>query len=183
MSGLRITDPKALKRLIDKGFIGKDKEALLTSIVKPKAKRRSAADSGFSALIPVMPADILYQAVVRRFGRLYEGGEVVYELECHFDKKYRLDIALPAFKLGLELDGWESHGKYLSGFQRDRAKSLSFERRGWRIVRFSNAQVKHELTDLIYAIEQILSFCEYTPELSQKVRQVNFDKSVFEVLK
>lgn len=182
MAGIRITDKVTLERLIAKGMVKGDRSSVMAALAPAQKRKQKRTDSALLCpLTPTEPAHILYQAVVRRFGRLYDGGQAVFELECHFDKRYRLDIAMPIYRVGIELDGWQYHGKTLSGFQRDREKSLSFERRGWRVIRFSTAQVKNELVDVITAIEEILSFCQADLAMAKQVRQTGFDKSVLEL--
>ena len=87
-------------------------------------------------------------------------------------------MAMPRFKLGIEMDGWEFHGKYLKDFKRDRAKSLWFERRGWRVIRVSNEQVRNQMLDVCQAIEDILSFCPFYPDVGSVI-QVGFDYSEY----
>lgn len=177
MSGLRITDAKEISRLISKGLI---KDHTTTEKYLKATKKIQKQDVGFCLIPPKEPAHVLYQAIVGEFGRLYDGGDAVFELSFpHFKRKYRADTALPAYRVVIELDGWQYHGRTLSGFQRDREKSLEFERRGWRVIRFSNKQVKHELIDVIAAIRDVVSHCDYRPELKAKVKPVAFDRSVF----
>lgn len=57
-----------------------------------------------------------------------------------------------------EMDGWQYHGKTLSGFKKDRKKQLLFCRRGWLLFRISNEQVREELDDVIEAVEEAMSY-------------------------
>lgn len=127
---------------------------------KPRRPQSEAELYGLESCVvpPVMPADILYQALVRRWGRFATGGEVVWELEPFPGSRYRLDAALPRFQCGVEMDGWQYHGKTLEGFQKSRAKQLFFSRRGWLFFQVSNDQVKNELDDVIEAIAEGLSY-------------------------
>jgi hypothetical protein len=65
------------------------------------------------------------------------------------------------------------------GSSRDRNKSLWFERRGWRIVRFSARQVNYSLQDTILAIEQIIGYCHEYEAGSWLIKQQSFDRSEF----
>lgn len=123
---------------------------------KPK-KRDEVAVQTFCPLPPVEPADRLYQALAQKWGRFYSGGEVVWELQPFQDSGYRLDASLPNFRVGLELDGWQYHGKTLSGFKKDRKKQLLFCRRGWILFRISNEQVREELEDVIAAVAEAIT--------------------------
>lgn len=177
MSGLRIKDPKELDRLIKKGLIKNQAEAK-AAIAKPKSKK--IIETVFCSLPPAEPSVRLYRAVVAHYGRFYEGGEAVYELTFpELKRKYRIDIGLPAYKLLIEVDGWQSHGMTLSGFQRDREKSLEFERKGWRVIRFSNKQIKESLPDVLQAIAEVLTHCTYEEKLKSCVSQTKFDRSEF----
>lgn len=72
---------------------------------KPKRPANEAELLGlpFSPVPPENPADFLYQAMVRRWGRYYSGGEVVWELKPFSDNGYRLDVALPSWRIGCEI--------------------------------------------------------------------------------
>lgn len=58
----------------------------------------------------------------------------------HTVGRYRLDFAVPQHKIGIELDGYEHHSSR-SQFTRDRERQRKLENDGWRIVRFSGAEV------------------------------------------
>jgi hypothetical protein len=103
-----------------------------------------------------MPADILYQAMVRRWGRFHNGGEVVWELQPFTGSGYRLDAAVPRRLIGVELDGWQFHGRTLDGFKKDRQKQLEFCRRGWLLFRVSNEQVRNDLDNVLDAIGEAI---------------------------
>ena len=57
-------------------------------------------------------------------------------------RRYRLDIAFPAERLCVEVDGWEWHGKYKGDFQRDRERQNLLTRHGWRILRFTAKDIR-----------------------------------------
>ncbi len=187
MAGIRITDKAMVDELIKKGLIKGDQISVAQQSIQGGGQKVQSSGvklppASVTGLIPTAPADILYQAVVRRFGRFYEGGLAVYELEFPFDsRKLRADIAMPEYRLVLELDGWASHGKTLNGFKRDRAKSLTFERRGWSVVRFSNEQIRSDLPDVLLAVEQILGYRQRDKSLRDFVKPTGFDRSVFVV--
>lgn len=56
------------------------------------------------------------------------------------------------------MDGWQYHGKTLSGFKEDRKKQLLFCRRGWLLFRISNEQVRESLDDVVAAVEEAMTF-------------------------
>jgi len=125
---------------------------------RKKSKPNNAPDPSCCTIPPVQPADQLYQALVRRWGRFYSGGEVVWELQPFDDSGVRLDAALVNHRIGLEMDGWQFHGKTLSGFKKDRKKQLLFCRRGWLLFRISNEQVREELDDVVSAVEEAMTY-------------------------
>ncbi|MEU1449884.1 DUF559 domain-containing protein [Streptomyces mirabilis] len=54
--------------------------------------------------------------------------------------RYRIDFALPAKKIGIELDGYAWHSSR-EAFTKDRERQRALELDGWRIIRFSGAEV------------------------------------------
>jgi len=54
--------------------------------------------------------------------------------------KYFLDFAMPAIKLGMEIDGLAYHNGQES-FMRDRKRQREIESQGWRIVRFAAKEI------------------------------------------
>ena len=54
---------------------------------------------------------------------------------------YEVDFCWPEERLIVETDGYEHHGTR-AAFERDRAKDARLAARGWRVVRFTNAQVR-----------------------------------------
>lgn len=67
------------------------------------------------------------------------------------DRKLELDIAIPKYMIGVEVDGWQFHGKHLSSHSRDREKQNLLQVNGWMILRFS---IKH-LKDDEYCVNTI----------------------------
>lgn len=172
MSSLRIKSARDLKQMRESKMLGDRAanriERELESAQQAAQKRGlgaskqpskpALAEQTLCSLPPVQPADLLYQALVRRWGRFYSGGEVVWELQPFSDSGVRLDAALVNYRIGLEMDGWQYHGKTLSGFKKDRKKQLLFCRRGWLLFRISNEQVREELDDVIEAVDEAMSY-------------------------
>ncbi|UPZ27689.1 DUF559 domain-containing protein [Streptomyces sp. LRE541] len=71
-----------------------------------------------------------------------------------FDGRYRIDFALPDDKIGIELDGytWHSNPK---AFTQDRARQRELELHGWRIIRFSGAEVNSDAGDCVRQAAQL----------------------------
>lgn len=72
-------------------------------------------------------------------------------------RKFRIDIAFKQAKLGVEVDGWSSHGRTLSGFKKDKARQNLLVVHGWRILRFTNDDVKNHLPETLSMIELALN--------------------------
>ena len=56
---------------------------------------------------------------------------------------YRVDFCWPEQRLIVETDGYEHHGTR-AAFERDRAKDAQLTVRGWRVLRFTEPQVRDE---------------------------------------
>lgn len=54
--------------------------------------------------------------------------------------RYRIDFALPAKKIGIELDGYAWHSSR-EAFTKDRERQRNLEMNGWRIIRFSGSEI------------------------------------------
>ncbi|AQP46421.1 hypothetical protein BW730_01440 [Tessaracoccus aquimaris] len=67
-------------------------------------------------------------------------------------KSYRIDIALPDIKLGLELDGATFHDTD-AAFHTDRRRDRALARGGWQIIRFT-AQSLDEIEGTVLSIRQ-----------------------------
>lgn len=51
------------------------------------------------------------------------------------NRKFEIDFALPDLKVGIEVDGWQYHGKHKESFLRDRDKDYFLAVNGWQILR------------------------------------------------
>lgn len=120
-----------------------------------KLKELKNAPLNYENFPSKVPQVILYRAIVSRFGLFINKGEAVYELKGILDnRKFEADIALPRYRVAIEMDGWESHGKSLAGFKRDREKWLLFATEGWLVLPISREQIDKRLDDVIDMISQ-----------------------------
>lgn len=95
------------------------------------------------------PHDILWDAVSARL----EGA--VREFKGAIpDRKHRIDIAIPAVRLAIEVDGWEWHGKHKGDFTRDRVRQNLLTQHGWRILRFTAGQIRKDVAECVDMIER-----------------------------
>lgn len=118
-----------------------------------KLKEFINAPLNYELLPPALPQVILFRALVPHFGLYSNKGDLVYELKDVIPgRKFEVDIALPRYKVAIEMDGWESHGKYLAGFKRDREKWLLFATEGWLVLPISREQIIDELENTISMI-------------------------------
>ena len=67
----------------------------------------------------------------------------------------RFDLAWPDHGLGIEVDGWESHGTR-SSFQDDRARDRALQLRGWRVLRYTWDEVTAESEAMVEEIRRAL---------------------------
>ena len=73
-----------------------------------------------------------------------EGLQPVPEHRFHPTRKWRIDVALPSESLAIEIDGgtW-SGGRHVrgAGFVKDMEKHNALTELGWRLLRYTPAQV------------------------------------------
>ena len=70
-------------------------------------------------------------------------------------RKYELDFADTTTQIGVEVDGWEFHGKHKAGFARDRAKDRLLTLAGWAVLRFTAKEILHEMPDVLATIHAL----------------------------
>ncbi|CAN5601148.1 type IV toxin-antitoxin system AbiEi family antitoxin domain-containing protein [soil metagenome] len=59
-----------------------------------------------------------------------------------------LDLAYPAHRVGIELDGWEHHGQR-GAFDHDRSRRNDLTLLGWQIFNFTSSTTDHELESVV----------------------------------
>jgi very-short-patch-repair endonuclease len=67
------------------------------------------------------------------------------EVEFHESRKWRFDLAYPKEKLAIEIEGLTSDGgrhQRIAGYSEDLVKYNAAVLKGWRVLRFTPAQVK-----------------------------------------
>lgn len=97
------------------------------------------------------PHDILWEAVTA----VLDGVEREFENAVP-GRKYRLDIAVPAARLAVEVDGWEWHGKHKGDFTRDRERQNLLTIHGWRILRFTAGQIRKDVAGCVELIRKAI---------------------------
>lgn len=68
-------------------------------------------------------------------------------------RKFRIDIAFLSEGLAVEMDGWQYHAKYLEDFKRDRRRQNLLVTHGWRVLRFTAADIHQDLAGCLELIE------------------------------
>jgi very-short-patch-repair endonuclease len=71
-------------------------------------------------------------------------------------RRFRLDIGIPEYRLAIEVDGWEFHGKFKEGFHKDREKQNLLTEHNWRILRFTAKEIYSNLEGCIETIRRTL---------------------------
>lgn len=97
------------------------------------------------------PQRRLWEAVKRRYPNAEQDKRGLIE-----GRRYIADILLDEYRLVIEVDGWEFHGKYKSGFQRDREKDRAFMLAGYRICRFSAGEILKDVEGVLDTLEKVI---------------------------
>ncbi len=130
-------------------------EKKITNSFGGKQKPTSIDVPVYSEFPPAFPQTILFLALVEKYGRFFNSGDAIYELKDIIPgRKFEADIALPNFKVVIEMDGWKDHGKSLAGFKRDREKWLLFATHGWLVIPISREQIVKDLENVIELIDK-----------------------------
>jgi very-short-patch-repair endonuclease len=69
---------------------------------------------------------------------------------------YLIDFHWPASRLLVETDGYATHGHRLA-FESDRARDADLQSRGYSVLRFTDAQLKHEPLLVVARITRVLT--------------------------
>jgi very-short-patch-repair endonuclease len=67
--------------------------------------------------------------------------------------KYRIDLALPAYKIAIECDGRAYHSTFEQK-ARDRRKDAYLRKHGWKVLRFTGRSIYRDLSKVIARIEK-----------------------------
>jgi very-short-patch-repair endonuclease len=88
---------------------------------------------------PESPIETKFLAACRKLG-----APVLRDLvPQHPVAGYRIDFALPARKIGIELDGFATHSS-TADIENDRRRQRDLEGRGWYIIRFGGREVNRD---------------------------------------
>jgi hypothetical protein len=121
------------------------KVAAITPTGKAVGRRRTAPRGA-------TPHDLLWEAV-----SLVHPGVTREYPDAVPGRGFRIDIALPAIRLSIEVDGWEFHGKHKGDFERDRSRQNLLTIHGWRILRFSAGTIRRDIAGVLDVIGQTVA--------------------------
>jgi G:T-mismatch repair DNA endonuclease (very short patch repair protein) len=79
-----------------------------------------------------------------------------YEVRCRGRLVGRVDLAWPAVKLAVEVDGFAFHADRAS-YRRDRRRLNALELAGWRVLRFSWEDVMHDAAYVVASVTAALA--------------------------
>lgn len=89
------------------------------------------------------PAVVLYRTCVKKWGRYFDGGEVVWELTIANPRRFSFDLALPRYRIAIEFDGFQYHSTKDS-IKRDHEKTEQIATLGWLLFRIGKSRVMDE---------------------------------------
>lgn len=72
------------------------------------------------------------------------------------DRQFRIDFALPAYKIAIEFDGYRSHGISRKGFSSGLARQNLIMCAGWRFLRYTLKDVRDRLDFVLEQIESAI---------------------------
>jgi len=73
--------------------------------------------------------------------------------------RYRIDFAVPAFNVAIEIDGHDYH-KSKDQRTRDAKRERVLEREGWRVIRFTGSEVYHDAKKCVQEVIAMLETIE-----------------------
>lgn len=117
---------------------------------KPKRDRASHR-SGNGVLSP--PQELLWNWCRRELGGY---GPVAEYQGAVPGRKFRLDIAFPEHRLGVEVDGWQFHGQHLSAHRKDRERTRLLTIHGWRLLPFTAGEVMRDAQACVADVRRAL---------------------------
>lgn len=72
-------------------------------------------------------------------------------------RKFELDLALRALRLGVEVDGWQFHGKHKESFLRDRDKDYLLTLQGWVSIRVQAGLIVSDPEEAMNRVRRFLA--------------------------
>lgn len=98
-----------------------------------------------------LPQERLFRALKEHFG-----ARVHHEFAGAVPgRKYRIDIAIPDARLGIECDGFRFH-RSLEAFKSDRRRRNDLEIHGWRILNYFPEQIFKDIEGIVEQVAKAL---------------------------
>jgi very-short-patch-repair endonuclease len=117
---------------------------------KPAPKGRKGIPRG-----PSVPQQRLWALVKARFPEAEEEKAGLVP-----GRRYTVDIVIERLRLAIEVDGWVHHGKFKSGFKRDREKDRALLLAGFRVLRFYAGEILKEPETVMKTLEDVVTMIE-----------------------
>lgn len=70
------------------------------------------------------------------------------------ERRFRCDLALPALRLSIEIEGFEYHGRHKHAFRSDRERSNYFVAHGWHQIRLTTGMIFQDTDACVQMILQ-----------------------------
>lgn len=109
--------------------------------------------------VPVEGADpqsTLWRALLARDPQAMARGDLCWEARGLIPgRRFRVDIAWVPTAIAIEVDGYQFHGRMLSGFHRDREKDRLLRLNGWTVMRFAARDISKDMAGVIDQIEAL----------------------------
>lgn len=112
-------------------------------------KLRQILSELFGTAITRSELEIIFLELVDRFG-------LPRPLVNHLVEGYEVDMCWPEARVIVELDGWQTHGRR-DQREKDLAKDLRLQQRGWIVIRLSYRQVLEEAERVAAGLATVLS--------------------------
>lgn len=181
-STVKIRNRHQLEQMARQGRLSSHSTAALRAAFSQSSASRHSRKAP-PAKKPRSPGEeAVAQVLFARFGCWEDGGEVVRELVPDPRRRYRLDFALPRWRMAVEIEGWRNHGYDLAAHHRDCQRTLFLSARDWLPFRLSHAQALGEGADVLEALEQAMALRAPTPREQLHLEKRESNKSTWWVL-
>ena len=136
------------------GTFRTDKEAIQAGVITEEqakqARFKAKHDKRRKAPLPDPKWQRLLFELLKRDRRFSEAryGPLVWEYMPFQGRQYRSDMAWPRLKLAVEVDEFHAHNQ-LKQMNADRQKDRVYIRHGWRVLRFTDDEVRRHTQQVI----------------------------------
>ena len=159
----RITDPNIVKKLVNEGRLDKSVLEAFDRPSKPSTQKNTKATNSKTR---GYAEGLLYNLLHPFYKDYWSNGELIRELRAIPNRGFLIDVAMPNYKIALEVDGITGHAMLpngqlnLEGFKRDREKWLLLASEGWQVISCMTSQIKSQPGLILDAVETALKYRE-----------------------